>query len=72
MNNQLKGVGERFPSSAQQTADPTKNTDSCKMGDAQCTHQQEKPLKMASEDEVPLVSMSPSCNMIYLCQHLYG
>jgi hypothetical protein len=65
----LKEVEERFPSSTQQTADPTKKADSCKI--AQVAHQQEKSLKMATEDEVPLVYVTPLPRMWFISANIY-
>ncbi|KAF3330679.1 something about silencing protein 10 [Carex littledalei] len=45
-------IEERLPSPTEQTADPAKKADSYKIAGAQVAQEQEKPLKMASRDEV--------------------
>lgn len=67
---QFKEIEERLPSPTEQTADPAKKADSYKMAGAQVTQEQEKHLKMVSRDEVLVVYMPPSYNVIFFCEHL--
>lgn len=62
---QFKEIEERLPSPTEQTADPAKKADSYKMAGAQVTQEQEKHLKMVSRDEVLVVCMPPSYNVIF-------